>query len=112
RVALKVLKPALAASPTFRRRFLREAQLAASLAHDHVVPLYQVGEDRSVPFLVMPLLEGETLEERLRRPGKLPLAEVVRIGREIADGLAAAHARGLIHRDIKPANVWLEGERG
>jgi len=107
-VALKALRPALAASPSARRRFLREAQAAAAVEHDHLVPIYQVGEDRGVPFLAMQLLQGESLESRLGRKGKLPLAEVVRIGREIAEGLSAAHGRGLIHRDIKPANIWLE----
>ena len=74
--------------------------------------IYQVSEDRGVPFLAMELLEGESLESRLNREGKLPLAEVLRIGCEIAEGLAAAHVRGLIHRDIKPANIWLESGPG
>ena len=108
RVALKVMKPHLAADADARHRFLREAQAAAAVEHDHVVAIYQVGEDRGVPFLAMPLLQGEALEARLRREGRLPVPEVLRIGREIADGLAAAHDRGLIHRDIKPANLWLE----
>jgi hypothetical protein len=108
-VALKVLRPSLAASADFHRRFLREAQLAAALDHEHIVPVYQVGEDRGVPFLAMKLLRGETLEDRLRRAGgRLPAAEVLRLGREVAEGLAAAHAQGLVHRDIKPANIWLE----
>jgi Protein kinase domain len=111
-VALKVMRPSLAANPEFHRRFLREAQLAAAIDHEHVVTVYQVGEDRGVPHLAMKLLQGETLEDRLRRAGgRLPLPEVLRVGREIAEGLAAAHARGLVHRDIKPANVWLEADR-
>ncbi len=111
-VALKAMLPALAGAESHRQRFVREAQTAASVEHDHVVPIFQVGEDRGVPFLAMPLLRGETLEDRLRREGALPVSEVRRIGREIAEGLQAAHERGLIHRDIKPANVWLEGARG
>jgi serine/threonine protein kinase len=108
-VALKVLRPSLAASADFHRRFLREAQLAAAVDHEHLVTIYQVGEDRGVPFLAMKLLRGETLEDRLQRAGgRLPLAETLRVGREIAEGLAAAHAQGLIHRDVKPANIWLE----
>jgi serine/threonine protein kinase len=108
-VALKVMLPSLAASGEYHRRFLREAELAAALDHEHIVAVYQVGEDRGVPYLAMKLLRGETLEDRLRRTGgRLPLAELLRIGREIAEGLTAAHARGLIHRDIKPANIWLE----
>jgi hypothetical protein len=107
-VALKVLKPELAARKESRQRFLREAQLAAAVKHDHVATVYQVGEERGVPFLAMELLEGESLAARLEREARLPLAEVLRIGREMAEGLAAAHARGLVHRDIKPGNVWLE----
>jgi WD40 repeat protein len=111
-VALKIMLPALAAVETSRLRFLREAQAAAAIEHDHIIAIHQVGEDRGIPFLAMPLLRGESLEDRLRREGRLPVAEILRIGREIAEGLAAAHEHGLIHRDIKPANVWLEGERG
>ncbi|HTU21870.1 MAG TPA: protein kinase [Gemmataceae bacterium] len=110
-VALKAMLPALAANDSARQRFLREAR-AASLKHDHIVTIFQVGEDRGAPFLAMEFLEGEALEDRLKREGKLPLAEVLRIGHEIAEGLQAAHEHGLIHRDIKPANVWLEGKRG
>ncbi|HTU19181.1 MAG TPA: protein kinase [Gemmataceae bacterium] len=111
-VALKAMLPALAANESARQRFLREARAAASLKHDHIVTIHQVGEDRGAPFLAMEFLEGEALEDRIKREGKLPLAEVLRIGREIAEGLQAAHEHGLIHRDIKPANVWLEGKRG
>jgi serine/threonine protein kinase len=112
-VALKVMKPSLAASTEYHRRFLREAQLAAAIDHENIVTVYQVGEDRGVPFLAMKLLQGETLEDCLGRVGgRLPPAEVMRIGRETAEGLAAAHARGLVHRDIKPANIWLEAGRG
>ena len=111
-VALKVMRPALAVSATARERFLREARATAALANDHIVTIYQVGEDRGIPFLAMQLLQGETLEARLRREGKLPTVEVLRIGRDIALGLAAAHERGLIHRDVKPANLWLEAPAG
>jgi hypothetical protein len=110
-VALKAMLPGLAATDTARARFLREARSAAALDHDHIVHIYQVGEDRGVPYLAMQFLQGSPLDDRLKRQGKLPVPEVLRIGREAAEGLAAAHARGLIHRDIKPANIWLEGER-
>ncbi len=113
RVALKVMRPALAADAEFRQRFLREAQLAAAIDHEHIVGFYQVGADQGVPYLAMQLLRGESLERRLRREGGwLPgFADVLRIGREVAEGLAAAHAGGLVHRDIKPANIWLETGR-
>jgi tRNA A-37 threonylcarbamoyl transferase component Bud32 len=113
-VALKVMLPSLAASEAARQRFLREARSAAALEHDHIIPIFQVSEDRGVPFLAMPFLRGESLEERLRRDRRLPIPEVLRIGRETAEGLAAAHDHGLVHRDIKPANLWLEtrGQRG
>jgi WD40 repeat protein len=111
-VALKVLLPTLSRDESARERLLREARSAAAIRHDHIVAVYQVGEDEGVPFLAMELLDGESLERRLRREGRLPPAEVYRIGREMAEGLSAAHERGLIHRDVKPANVWLEGERG
>ncbi|MBI1915867.1 MAG: protein kinase [Planctomycetes bacterium] len=111
-VALKVLLPSLAADAAATERFLREARIMASLKHDNVVTIYQVDQDRGIPYLAMELLEGETLDRRVRRDRTLPLPEVIRIGREAAEGLAAAHARGVIHRDIKPANLWLEAETG
>jgi serine/threonine protein kinase len=111
KVALKAMLPALAASASAGQRFLREAQAMAAVENDHVVRIHQVDEERGVPFLAMEFLKGEPLDDRLQREPKLPVAEVLRIGREIAEGLAAAHATGLIHRDIKPANVWLEAPR-
>ncbi|MGO9608625.1 MAG: protein kinase domain-containing protein, partial [Verrucomicrobiia bacterium] len=109
RVALKVLHPATAAKPGAIERFLREAQSAAALKHEHIVTIHHVGLHQETPFLVLELLHGETLENHLARNGRLSVPEIIRIGREIAEGLAAAHARGLLHRDIKPANIWLEG---
>jgi WD40 repeat protein/serine/threonine protein kinase len=111
-VALKAMKPAVAGRASYRQRFLREAQLAAAFTHDYIVTIHQVGEDNGVPFLVMPFLQGETLEQRQQREHLLSPAEVLRIAREIAQGLAAAHEHGLMHRDIKPGNIWLEGDRG
>lgn len=108
RIALKTLLPG--AGRDAAARFLREARGQAAVEHDHVVPVHQVGEDAGVPFLAMPLLRGQTLATALLA-GPLDPAEVLRVGAEIAEGLAAAHARGLVHRDIKPGNVWLAGDR-
>jgi serine/threonine protein kinase len=110
-VALKVMRPNYATKEEYRQRFLREAQATAKLDHPHVVPIYGAEEFAGVPYLAMKLLEGESLEERLKERGPwLPLAEVLRIGEEVSDALAAAHARELIHRDVKPTNIWLETE--
>jgi serine/threonine protein kinase len=115
RVAVKVMRPHIAVLPDARRRFFREAQAVASLDHEHIVSIYQVGEAPgalAVPFIVMPLLAGESLSTCLQREGALPIPAVLRIGRETAQGLAAAHAAGLIHRDIKPENIWLQSAGG
>jgi formylglycine-generating enzyme required for sulfatase activity len=113
-VALKVMRPELAADSTSRARFLREAQATAAIDHPHIIRIFQVGEDRGVPFIAMPLLKGEPLDARLKRAPRLSVAEAVQIAKQTAEGLAAAHKHGLIHRDIKPANIWLsdDGETG
>jgi eukaryotic-like serine/threonine-protein kinase len=108
-VALKVLKPGLAAEPDARQRFLREARAMAALpGNPHLVPIYDVGEVNGLPFLAMELLQGAPLDERLANGPPLTIAEIIHFGRGIASGLGAAHEHGLIHRDIKPANIWLE----
>lgn len=109
-VALKVLDPDLAGDDTARQRFCREARAAASVTHENVVAVHQVekSSDNGLPYLVMQLINGESLEERLQRKERLPLREVVRISMQAAHGLAAAYAQGLIHRDIKPGNILLE----
>src|SRR5262249_30308990 len=107
-VALKVMHPPLAADVAARTRFLREAQALAALEHDRVVPIYQVGEWTGLPFLAMPLLKGASLGRVLQVRPVLRVVDVLRIGREIAEGLAAIGAAGLVHRDLKPDNVWLE----
>ena len=110
-VAIKVMLPQFAADPLAKERFLREARAQARVEHDHVANIYQVAEHAGVPYIVMPLLKGQSLAAALRSRPQPPLRQLLRIGREIAEGLAAAHAVGLIHRDIKPANVWLEGPK-
>ena len=107
RVAIKVLDAGVAAS-IGPDRFLREIETTASLRHPHILPLFDSGAIDGVLFYVMPLAEGETLRDRIARTGRLPLADTLRIAREIADALGYAHAHGVVHRDIKPDNVMLE----
>lgn len=112
RVALKVMRPTLLSQPAARQRFLSEARAVAALKHDHIVAIYQVAEDDGIPFLAMELLEGESLDERLARASRLDAPETLRIARQIAAGLQAAHAKGLVHRDINPKNIFLERDSG
>ena len=109
-VAIKVLAPELADDPLSRKRFCREARAAASISHENVVAVHQVEheEGKDLPFLVMELVRGESLEATLERDRRLSLREIIRIGMQTAAGLAAAHDQGLIHRDIKPGNILLE----
>jgi serine/threonine protein kinase len=107
-VALKALAPRLAANSTARQRFIQEAQAAAAVRDDHVVAIHAVSDEGPVPYLVMEYVCGMTLEERLTQGKPLELKEVLRIGSQIAAGLAAAHAQGLAHRDLKPGNILLE----
>jgi eukaryotic-like serine/threonine-protein kinase len=106
-VALKRLAENLARDEELRRRFVREARLAARLAHPNVVRVFDVGEDDSRPFIAMEYVEGETLAELVARGGPLPPAEVATLGMQMCAGLAAAHAAGLVHRDVKPQNLLL-----
>ena len=108
-VAIKVLNRARARDARARQRFLKEGRSAAAIEHPHVLAIHAVGEQDGLPFIVMQLLQGRTLAEKRAADGPPPIGEVLRIGREIAEGLAAAHARGLLHRDIKPDNIFLEG---
>jgi WD40 repeat protein len=113
-VAIKVLKPELAALERARVRFEREGRRAAAVKDDHVVAVYQAGStaEFALPFLVMEYIDGETLGGRLRRHERLPPAEAARIVRQVAQGLAAAHSRNVVHRDIKPVNILLEWGSG
>ena len=106
-VALKRLAENLARDEELRRRFLREARLAARLAHPNVVRVFDVGEDDGRPFIAMEYVEGETLAELVARRGRLPAGEAATLGMQICAGLAAAHAAGLVHRDVKPQNLLL-----
>jgi WD40 repeat protein len=113
-VAVKVLKPELAADPRERARLEQEARKAAAVRHDHIVTVYRVGQapGTRLPYLLMEYLEGETLAARLQRRGVLPPREAAVVVRQAALGLAAAHARGLVHRDVKPSNILLEPGSG
>ena len=105
-VVIKVLPPEMAAGVNVER-FEREIQLAASLQHPHIVPLLTAGAVGDLLYYMMPFVEGESLRARLAREGELPVAEAMRMLREVADALAYAHAHGVVHRDIKPDNVLL-----
>ena len=107
-VAIKVLAPHLAHSSVARKRFAREAQAAAAVVNPHVIAIHHVQPSGRLPFLIMPLLTGESLAQRLKSRAPLELTEVLRIGMQAAVGLAAAHDQGLVHRDVKPANIFLE----
>lgn len=109
-VAIKVLAPTLAARDSARARFVREARAAAALAHENVVAIHAVGEERGLPYLVMQFVQGRSLQARLAGLGEGPLEleEILRIALQTAAGLAAAHAQGLVHRDVKPGNILLE----
>src|SRR5687768_8694140 len=127
-VAIKVISGPAALDPSFRERFEREARAISALDHPHICTLYDVGHEEGVDFLVMQLLEGETLADRLARGsrpasdpssgaavsaatsvarGPLPLEQALRYGAEIASALDAAHRRGIVHRDLKPGNIIL-----
>jgi serine/threonine-protein kinase len=105
-VAIKVLPEHVAHDPDALERFGREARAVAALSHPHIAALFDIGETDGTHYLVMELLEGETLAGRLRR-GVLPEKDALRIGAEIAEALGAAHGHGIVHRDVKPANVML-----
>jgi len=109
-VAIKVLRPELAASLGVER-FVREIEIAANLTHPHILPLHDSGEADGFLYYLMPYIEGESLRERLNREGKLSVQEVVRLTDEIAAALSYAHEHGIVHRDIKPENIMLSGGR-
>lgn len=107
-VAIKMLAPHLSGSRSARERFAREARAAAAIVNDHVVPIHNVETEHATPYLVMQYIAGDSLQARLDGDGPLDVCEVLRIGMQVARGLAAAHAQGLIHRDVKPSNIMLD----
>ncbi len=111
-VALKLMKPKLAATPASRKRFIEEARSMAAVQHDNVATIFEVGVEGGVPFMAMELLEGQSLKDAFRAGRKFNTGEILRLGKEVALGLAAAHECGIIHRDIKPANIWIQETSG
>lgn len=107
-VALKVMNQKIASTPGSRKRFISEARSMASVHHDNVATIFEVGEYKGTPFMAMELLEGSTLENYWEQKGEPDFHVLIAYARDIARGLAAAHAQGIVHRDIKPANIWLD----
>lgn len=107
-VALKVMNKKIASTPNSRDRFLQEARAMAAVHHDNVVVIFEVGMNEGTPFMAMEMLRGETLEAVNARKEARDYETVIRYASQIAKGLAAAHAKGIVHRDIKPANIWIE----
>ncbi len=108
RVALKLAKEDYARDEIFRRRFNREARIAQLVKHPHVVPVLDTGEHDGIPYLTERFVEGGSLDERLKQAGRLEVAAAVRVCRQVASGLEALWAAGMIHRDVKPANILLD----
>ena len=107
-VALKVMNQKIAATPNSRRRFIHEARAMAAVHHDNVATIFEVGESKGTPFMAMEMLKGTTVETFNKEKNRLPFEQIIEYARQIAHGLAAAHANGIVHRDIKPANIWIE----
>src|SRR5512141_105323 len=105
-VAIKVLPEAIQADSEALARFEREAKLVAALSHPNILAIHDVGRDADVSYAVTELLQGETLRDRMSA-GAVPLRKAAQYARQIARGLAAAHARGIVHRDLKPENVFV-----
>ncbi|MCA9048498.1 MAG: serine/threonine protein kinase, partial [Planctomycetaceae bacterium] len=112
-VALKVIQQHWSADPEAVDRLVREAQAAAAVEHDNIVVIHAIETHDGLPCIVMPLLRGENIRQRVEAlGGPMSLSEILRIGQEVAGGLSAAHANGLVHRDLKPENLWLEEPSG
>lgn len=107
-VAIKLLAPELSVQASAVQRFLREARAAAAVSHDHVVSIYAINDEARPPRIVMELVDGQSLQQKIDRTGALDVKSILRIGMQTAAGLSAAHRQGLVHRDIKPANILLE----
>ena len=111
-VALKVMKKQFAATPNSRKRFVEEARSMAAVHHDNVATIFEVGIHRGMPFMAMEMLKGKPLDQSTRLEKRFSYKDVLRVAKEVALGLSAAHQCGIIHRDIKPANIWIEEPSG
>jgi serine/threonine-protein kinase len=107
-VALKVVKPDYARDETFRRRFQREARIAQTVKHPNVVPVLATGEDDGIPYMAQQFIDGTSLDQELKRSGPLDVATALRICSDVAAGLEALWAAGMVHRDVKPANILID----
>lgn len=107
-VALKLVKADLARDTTFRKRFDREARIAQTVDHPHLVPVLDTGEEDGVPYLIQRFIEGGTLADEIEKHGQIELATAARVCHEVAAALDALHSGGLIHRDVKPANILVD----
>jgi serine/threonine protein kinase len=110
RMALKLVKEDYARDETFRRRFYREARIAQTVKHPNVVPVLDTGEHQGLPYMAQRYVEGQALDQKLKQDGRLDVATAVRICGDVAAGLEALWAAGMVHRDVKPANILLDGE--
>ncbi|WP_161604681.1 serine/threonine-protein kinase [Roseiconus nitratireducens] len=111
-VALKVMNQKIASTPGSRKRFISEARAMAAVHHDNVATIFEVGEQKGTPYMAMELLQGETLESFKDQAQRPDYQTLIRFAQQMARGLAAAHAQGIVHRDIKPANIWLDAKTG
>ncbi|MEM6689559.1 MAG: serine/threonine-protein kinase [Planctomycetota bacterium] len=112
RVAVKVMSPSMLVDQTYSERFLREARAAASINHPIVVTIFEVSKTKQLPYMAMEFIEGESVQDYLDRGSRFDMEDVFKIGEQVADGLAAAHGKGVVHRDIKPANVLMCSRTG
>src|SRR5262249_39703747 len=109
-VAIKVIRPELAQGEQTERRFKRELLLARQVTHKNVVRIHDLGEIDGIKYITMPYVQGANLDSIITRDGRLPISRTMRIAKQVASGLAAAHDAGIVHRDLKPANIMIDSD--